>query len=251
MADEGQTPRYSTASSGSNQAAQETNEASSTPDNDSSDKEWNDMLNDWYEQTIGSPRIAPTSGATSNFEPNMEYYEADDPFFSFDVYDNGSAGVPYPTFSRSDWDKVASRSRTGIEQPSATPENYTSNRGGTYNVKPVPEHGEASHVSTYTTATGMNGLPVPASSDGAYNSDPSTSHEGIEETMQGCDASQPGDSAEALTPRQGNPADDKPWVCSFYMEEFTCAADLKNHNDINVTDRIHRCLACSKLFKYL
>ncbi|XP_049275398.1 zinc finger protein 431-like [Rhipicephalus sanguineus] len=59
----------------------------------------------------------------------------------------------------------------------------------------------------------------------------------------------PGRSAEASKQPQGNSADDKPWVCSFCMEEFTCAADLEIHVDGNIMNGRHRCPAYGKFFK--
>ncbi|KAL3196898.1 hypothetical protein MRX96_014985 [Rhipicephalus microplus] len=55
MAHEGQLPRYSTIGGGSYTAYQEMRQASSTQENCSSDKTWNDILNEWYEKTLGNP----------------------------------------------------------------------------------------------------------------------------------------------------------------------------------------------------
>ncbi|KAH7934819.1 hypothetical protein HPB52_001003 [Rhipicephalus sanguineus] len=61
----------------------------------------------------------------------------------------------------------------------------------------------------------------------------------------------PATSAAASIQPQGNSANNEPLVCRFCMEEFTCATDLKNHNDNNIIDRRHRCRVCGKLFRTL
>ncbi|XP_075731813.1 uncharacterized protein LOC142774735 isoform X1 [Rhipicephalus microplus] len=117
MAHEGQLPRYSTIGGGSYTAHQEMREASSTQENSSSDEAWNDILNDWYEKTMGHPPNPQVPVGNVNAEQNASKHQDEGESFhvgQIHVAENRTT-LPHPVCSSNSFEyAVPSTSRTVI-----------------------------------------------------------------------------------------------------------------------------------------